>query len=298
MKFLQTPEVLQRFFFFFSFPARHHNFNAWIKIYLCPEPSALQIVFLVLLFFLFLVAQKEEKGIKKKGKRERRKQNQIALESFSCKGCALLGFERFGFYYSVRRTISQKSKMTRHVVSSRWEHSKLLFQLKDPRRRPCCNPLASSWKPPAPAHHWQPKHARKPRHLSIPPPFLSHPHSSVLACGGGLGFGVFLGAHYLGAAYTYCVGDNEPLWSLSFTFCNTASTENSSASRETTPKLATQAYREPVEGWETAYQKWGRFNTILYLITKQEGWGSDFMKNRSNDVYNESALRDHEEPLD
>lgn len=116
MKFLQTPEVLQRFFFLFQQGTTTSMRE--LKYTYSPEPSALQIVFLVLLFFLFLVAQEEEKGIKKKDKKERRKQNQIALESFSYKGCALLGFERFGFYYSVRRTISQKSKMTRHVVSS------------------------------------------------------------------------------------------------------------------------------------------------------------------------------------
>lgn len=63
------------------------------------------------------MAQKEEEGIKKDDK-ERRKQNQIALESFSSKGCGLLGFEVFGFYHLVCHTISQKSLMARHVVSS------------------------------------------------------------------------------------------------------------------------------------------------------------------------------------
>jgi len=66
---------------------------------------------------LFFVAQDEKKGIEK-DKKERRKQNQIALECFSSKGCAFLGFEGFGYYHSVCHNISQKSKMARDVVSS------------------------------------------------------------------------------------------------------------------------------------------------------------------------------------
>lgn len=111
---------------------------------------------------------KRQKGV--------RKQNKIVFESFGIKHRASLGFQGFGFYHSVCHTISQKNKIARHVVSSWWEHPKLLFQSKDPRGSPCCNLVASSWGPLAPAHPCQPQHPRKPYQpssLPLPLPLIS-----------------------------------------------------------------------------------------------------------------------------
>lgn len=134
-----------------------------------------KLYFCFFYFFFFRVAQEEEEGTKKDEKEKRRKQNQTALESFSSKGWALLGFEVFGFYHSVCHSISQKSIMVRHVVSSCREHPKLLFQLRDPRGSPYCNLLVTLWRPPAAARPCRLRCPRKPHHPSIPSLFLSHP---------------------------------------------------------------------------------------------------------------------------
>lgn len=60
MKWLQTPEVFERFFFFL---AMYSYYNVSTKTCFLPGQQDLQIIFLVLVLF-FLVAWEKEKEIK------------------------------------------------------------------------------------------------------------------------------------------------------------------------------------------------------------------------------------------
>lgn len=151
------------------------NYNASSKICFLPSQQALHII-TIYGSFLFLLPRswKESKRNnnimikKKKDKKEIKKHKKSTLESFSSKGYASLWFEVFGFYHSVCHSISQKSKMARHVVSSCQKHPKLLFQTTEPRGSPFCNTLVTLWR--SPAHPSTPgSYSTHPFHISSSP---------------------------------------------------------------------------------------------------------------------------------
>lgn len=176
--------------------------------------------------------------IEKRDKKERRKQNQITLESFTSKGCALLGFRVLVFYPSVCHTISQNTEMGRHVVSSCWEHPELLLESRDARGSAHCNPLVTSWRPPArPCWPW---HPRKPRQSPL---FLSHPHLSVLVWG--RGFGVVFLVHNIWVLHTLSVWQIMSLFGHWVLFYSPASAENNTARQGNRAKIGYLRVQRP-----------------------------------------------------